>query len=195
MRPFVVVSLLAAAVGFGGLVACAADAKKTEAAAERNSFSNIVTEVGVTPDDAEHVARRTARKEVLDFLRGQQPPLEWRRPTDELDRYVVKDSVQTEKITQEERIPFELGYRYRTTLKVEVKPRDYREILEADYHHELEERHWLVGKILAGLVVLLGTVSLYFRLDEWTKGYYTNWLRIGAATLLASVLGGLLLLP
>lgn len=193
MRPVLVVSVLALAIGFGGLIAGAAETTKTEASANRTSFSTTVTEVGMTPDDAEQVARRAARKVVLEFLRQHNPPLTWRRSAEDLDRFVEKDSVQTEEIADEN---FRnLGFRYRTTLKVEVKPRDYREILESDYHHELEERHWLVGKVLAGLVVLLGTIAVYFRLDEWTKGYYTMWLRLGAATLLASVLGGLLLLP
>lgn len=198
MRPVHYMSLLALAVLLGGLAAHAAADSPRHAAKtdiDRTSFSKTITEFGLSAEDAEQVARKTARTEVKEFLRHQDPPLVWRRPTDELDKFVVKDSVQTEEITEQEQKLRELGFRYRTTLKVEVKPRDYREILEADYQHELEQRHWLVGKALAGLVVLLGTVAVYFRLDEWTKGYYTTWLRLGAATLLASVLGGLTLLP
>jgi hypothetical protein len=35
-------------------------------------------------------------------------------------------------------------------------------------------------KLLACVVALLATVCGYIRLDEWSKGYYTKWLRLAA---------------
>lgn len=35
-------------------------------------------------------------------------------------------------------------------------------------------------KILVGIVALLLTVCGYIRLDEWSKGYYTQWLKLAA---------------
>jgi len=48
----------------------------------------------------------------------------------------------------------------------------------------------LLGKILASLLVLLSAVVGYVRLDEWTKGFYTGWLRL-AAGVFAVVAAGL----
>lgn len=160
---------------------------------ERASFSTVVTEFGVTSEDAEQVAYRSARKQVEEFLQRQSPPITWRRAPEELDRFIDKDSVETEEITDQKLK--DLGFRYRTLLSVNLKPRDFREILETEHQHELEERHWFFAKVLAGVIALLGTVAVYFRLEEWSKGYYTFLLRVVAATVLTAVLGGLLMLP
>jgi hypothetical protein len=53
----------------------------------------------------------------------------------------------------------------------------------------------LLGKILVGLVALLAVVTGYIRLDDWTKGYYTGWLRLAAWGILAVVGTGLFWLP
>ena len=46
---------------------------------------------------------------------------------------------------------------------------------------------FFLGKVLAGMVALLGGVAGYFRLEEATKGYYTTWLRLGVAGLASAV--------
>ena len=53
---------------------------------------------------------------------------------------------------------------------------------------------WLLGKIMAGLVLLLATISTYVRLDDYSKGYYSGWLRFASIVAAAGV-GLLLLLP
>jgi len=47
--------------------------------------------------------------------------------------------------------------------------------------------------MLVSVVVLLGAVSGYYRLEEATKGYYTAWLRLGLIGVACAV-GALLLL-
>jgi hypothetical protein len=42
-------------------------------------------------------------------------------------------------------------------------------------------------KFLVGIVALLVTACGYIRLDEWSKGYYTKWLRLAADGCIAEV--------
>ena len=44
-------------------------------------------------------------------------------------------------------------------------------------------------------LALFATVGLYYRFDERTKGYYTNWLRMGAFALLSVAGYGIVHLP
>jgi len=50
-----------------------------------------------------------------------------------------------------------------------------------------EKRMVFLVKFLAGIVALLLTVCGYIRLDEWSKGYYTKWLRLVAIGCIATV--------
>ena len=50
-----------------------------------------------------------------------------------------------------------------------------------------EERMEFAARGLGVLTVLLGVIAAYIRLDEWTKGYYTRWLAVGAAGFLTAV--------
>ena len=43
---------------------------------------------------------------------------------------------------------------------------------------------WL-ARVVAGLVALLAAVAGYIRLEEWSKGYYTGWLKLAAAVAVA----------
>jgi hypothetical protein len=36
-------------------------------------------------------------------------------------------------------------------------------------------------------LALLGMVVVFFRLDEWTKGYLTRWLMVGGIMLSAAI--------
>ena len=49
----------------------------------------------------------------------------------------------------------------------------------------------LLSKIHLGLVLLLALIPAYFRLDEWTKGCYTRWLRFALLSLVAALGAGL----
>jgi hypothetical protein len=42
-------------------------------------------------------------------------------------------------------------------------------------------------KFLVGIVALLVTACGYIRLDEWSKGYYTKWLKLAAVGCIAAV--------
>jgi hypothetical protein len=154
-------------------------------------FSKTITEVGVTPEDAEKLAVRKAREELITFLQQQEPPVGWQPTTADVERFIPDTSKKPREIDGKSR---DLGLRSEMTLTVQLTAAEYTGILQTEQKHITEARHWLLAKIVAGLVALLGTIAVYFRLDEWTKGYYTTWLRMAAGMFLSAVLGGLLLL-
>jgi hypothetical protein len=51
----------------------------------------------------------------------------------------------------------------------------------------MRSRMVFLVKFLAGIVALLATVCGYLRLDEWSKGYYTKWLRLAAVGCVGAV--------
>jgi hypothetical protein len=142
-----------------------------------------VTAWGKTPQDGNEVALDKALKEVESYLARQDPPVHWKPSRDWVDRNLVKTRHQEVKVLNDE----DLGDGYDVTLKVEVGPKQYREILERDREERVKQRDLLLARILAGVVALLVAVVGYLRLDEATKGYYTLWLRLGALGLVGAV--------
>jgi hypothetical protein len=149
-----------------------------------------VTAWGKTPQDGNEVALETAREEVHDYLARQDPPVQWNPSRDWVDKNLVKTRHQEVKNHEE---PL-LGEGYDVTLKVEVGPKQYREILEKDREQRVQQRELLLARVLAGVVALLVAAVAYLRLDEATKGYYTLWLRLGALGLVGAVAAALVVL-
>jgi hypothetical protein len=79
-------------------------------------------------------------------------------------------------------------------LKVVVNPETWKQIQKeirlAEDRKRLKvtkSRMVFLVKLLAGIVALLVTAFGYIRLDEWSKGYYTKWLRLAAVGCVATV--------
>jgi len=65
-----------------------------------------------------------------------------------------------------------------------------KEVRQAEEDNRLQlmrTRMVFLVKLLAGLVALLATICGYLRLDEWSKGYYTKWLRLAAVGCVGAV--------
>jgi hypothetical protein len=144
-----------------------------------------VKEGGQTLDDAEEMAQKRALKEIQSFLEQQSPPIRW-QPTPEW----IKDQQQPllkNRTTEEGTLPTSGLHVHWVSYDVQLTPQAYRKILENDRQLTMQERQFLLGKILAGLVAVFTAFAGYYRLEEATKGYYTNWLRLGAVGLVAAV--------
>jgi hypothetical protein len=103
-----------------------------------------------------------------------QVPQSWAPPVQLLQAMVTKTDVKE--------IPREYGPMYVATLTYDSSP-PRREALVATYNHELvRNRMMMMGGALLFILIALGAVSGYIRADEATKGYYTNRLRMLAAT-------------
>jgi hypothetical protein len=158
----------------------------TQPVAEEQTFPlwNI-KEAGQTLDDADEMAQEKALKEILSYLARQSPPVRWQP-----DLAWIKDQKQavlTHKTVEEGDLPDSGLHAHWVSYDVQMTPQAYRKILENDRQLTMQERQLLLGKILAGLVAVFTAFAGYYRLEEATKGYYTNWLRLGALGLLAAV--------
>jgi hypothetical protein len=189
MRPIFVVSLLALMVLLASLRGPSShaaprpprdDDRKPAAENVKKTAPWKVTGYGKTIQDAEQDALERAHKEVLDYLAGLNPPVEWQPSVDYVARKLVK---QREEDGPKMR---EFGPVYEMTLTIDVASnQQQQDILKHDRQHRMEVRQLVLLKIVGGLVALLAVVAVYFRLEEYTKGYYTLWLRLLGLGLIA----------
>jgi hypothetical protein len=141
----------------------------------------VVVGRGEESDDAYQDALEKAQKKVTEYLRARSPPVQWTPKTGEIGR-LVKDQKEEEP----PRDVKELGLNHQTTLRVDISPEDFKKILQFDGRERMEERLLFLLKGLAAVVAVLAAIAGYIRLDEWSKGYYTGWLRLGAAGFVAA---------
>jgi hypothetical protein len=139
-------------------------------------------------EDARTMALERAHQKVLLYLQQHHPRVEWIPDQDYIHQHLVKE--------RPNKPPTDLdGLKVEhRELDVAITPDDWRDILQHDSQYRMDQRLLWVGAGLAGLVVLFGAIAGYIRLDEWSKGYYTWWLRFGALGFLGVAGAGLMLL-
>lgn len=148
----------------------------------------LTTEVvSETPHDSLAAARRDAlqraQQAVAAFLREQDPPIHWTPSLEFIEQLVT--SVHHEQ--QDLRDDPSFGcIMYRERLAVRLTEADLYRIILLERDHRSEQRMLLLARIVAVIVVLTGTVSLYIQLDDWTRGFMTVWLRTIAVILAAA---------
>ncbi len=122
---------------------------------------------------------RTVVDEVLhdEVARG------WKAPDHLLD-FMIRE-VKVEPIVRD------YGTVYEATLKADLSPRNRDVVIHAYRQEEVRKRLWILGAILAAVLVVLAVISGYIKADEATKGYYTTRLRGVAIAALGA--GGALL--
>jgi hypothetical protein len=157
-------------------------------------------------------ALQEAQRKVTGFLLDQDPPVRWMPPISFIKRELVKDMPEEkDKVFNDQKGELEEiainGHRayqeirelhgpnnlpktaHRVCLKIGITPEAWGKILEEQRNDlvrqrnsVMKERMLFLLKIMGGLVALMATVAGYIRLDEWSRGYYTNWLRLAALT-------------
>ncbi len=177
-------------------------------------------EMRVSQEDALADALEKAQVKVRGFLLEQDPPIRWVPLISFIRRELVKDREipeEGEAFKGEEPKICEIsvnGHRafeekwkvkddadvkelHRVSLNVRITSGAWEKILEEQRndlvrqrHSVMKERMLFLLKIMGGLVVLLATVAGYVRLDEWSKGYYTNWLRLAVLSCAGVVAAG-----
>jgi hypothetical protein len=143
----------------------------------------------VTTDEAWEAALTQAQSKLVEHLHSQSPPVEWVPTTKFIhDKMVTRSAEDTQELND----PIPVTMR-RVRLEIELKPQVMREIREKDRDYRVRQRMITVGMGLGVLVLFLAGISAYLRFDDWSKGYYTTWLKVGAlAFVLAAGLGLLL---
>ncbi|MFL5342729.1 MAG: hypothetical protein ACJ8F7_21565 [Gemmataceae bacterium] len=132
-------------------------------------------------EEAWNDALEKATTQLRLYLLERRPSIEW-RPTPEFIRSnkIVKQSEDRE--VTDSAVP-NMPPMHQVSLQLAVTPEDLKLIQREDHKYRVEQRLWLAGRGLGGLVLLLGALAGYMRLDELTKGYFTFPLRAAALVL------------
>lgn len=119
-----------------------------------------------------------ARLDLIDYLRTQDPPIEW-TPSEAYVRGLLRKGTKVEpkNFTSEDG---EKRTKYRCVGTFEMTPAIRADLVHHDRDFRAEDRMGYAGRALAIAVALLLAVTGYLRMDEATKGYYTGWLRLAA---------------
>jgi hypothetical protein len=142
---------------------------------------------GETREEAEEDALKKAGVLVMQYFAEQHAPMSWTLDLQYVRTRLMKSSEEAEP----KKLPDGLGLWRKVKVQVVLNSDDRDDILRQDREFRMHDREFFLGKILLVLVALLTAVAGYFRLDEATKGYYTGWLRLGAAGLVGAAAMGL----
>jgi hypothetical protein len=135
---------------------------------------------GLTRADAKEDALERVRELVVSLLRERRPDLKWTPSASYLRESGMARDFQDDPNYPSER----LGPHYRVAVQVNVTEQDIRKMLHQDL---LQHRHELTAKVLAALVALLAVLAGFFRLEDTTRGYYTNTLRVGLVACITAI--------
>lgn len=140
-----------------------------------------VTGRGATRSDAEEIALNEACAAVKTYL-NDQLHLRWNPSQQYFQKYVKTQMVKDVKYEGTHQVAG-LGTVHEVSLRVEMSPENHKDLMRRD-------RLFLFAKLLGIAVALLATGAVYIRLDEFSKGYYTAWLRLVAITIAAGTCTG-----
>jgi hypothetical protein len=130
--------------------------------------------ISATENRAREEARKELDRNVTEWLEALNVPRSWQPPASQIDAMILETKVKP--------VVKDYGTLYEAELRVDVSP-DRRASLVAAYHRQLVQGRLVVlGGTLAFLLTCLAAITGYIRADEATKGYYTNRLRLLAAT-------------
>jgi hypothetical protein len=159
-------------------------------------------------------ALQVADAKLVEYLRQFRPDINW--PQRDIRAFVMRmnDDLKTDTPMLEESNRETLKKKFgidlsSEELKSEIGDKQFwvaevqlnltREIKEDLLYKlrldEAKQRQWWMAKLMLAALALFGTLGLYYRFDERTKGYYTNWLRVGALAMLALAGYGIVHLP
>lgn len=142
---------------------------------------------GTTPTEAEQSALERAEEQVSAYLLEHHGPLGW-TPTAAFLRQAGMVRVvggPSEVILERSGKVFEVR------LEVHLLPVHLEEILQMARRSRVQERHQLTALLLAAVLIGLAVLSIYLRLEEASRGYYTGLLRLAALAVVGVTLAGL----
>jgi hypothetical protein len=143
---------------------------------------------GETALGAETVAQERAQQKVEEELSERFAATGWQPPADKVKtRYLLEKGVI--RSVKTERVKVDGAERWRAIYHVEINNSYLSTLKEIAREQRMIERHFLLARVLAAVVVVLLAVFGYLRLEDATRGYYTRALRLGAVGLV--VLAGL----
>ena len=143
---------------------------------------------GTSREQAIQKGLAEAQKKLIEFLREQSPAIAW-VPTPEYIR------LQLVKHIEDKQYDTGVGMNPAVDMRVEVRANQVAEMRKIDHRLRVNGRLESMSRLLAIVVTALAAVSGYIRADLWSKGSYTNLLRLGLTAVLALVSIGVWYLP
>lgn len=141
-------------------------------------------EYRTAPEQARQDVLEKAQRFVVAWLREIRPDSRWEPSIHFLwERGILRNQkTETVKIDLGNIVDKKDVY----TASVDVVINDYSQayLLREVRCTEAVERQWGLARLFLATVVLLGALAGYYWFDELSKGYYTNWLRVGLAGVL-----------
>jgi hypothetical protein len=129
-----------------------------------------------TLEEARASAILAAQRELASVLRQFDPPVD-RVP----DEAVIRDKMVTGWGAPEPSTALHPDDVYhRLTVDVSLRPEHVRSLRNEE---RIVETAWVIG----GATLLLAVVALFLRVEEWTKGFLTRWLILGAVGVAALI--------
>jgi hypothetical protein len=152
--------------------------------------------------DAEEYALKKAQSWVGEFLQKHRG-FTWVPPVSYVRKNLVKGKAQRLEADDRQVVNGPEGHQECWGLTVAVTPNTFEEMVRLahdDRARELRrerevrmgERMGILAKLLLALVALVAAFAGYLRLEDWTKGYYTWWLRAAVIGFLSCVALGLM---
>jgi hypothetical protein len=140
---------------------------------------------GADPESAEQNAYGAAAVALGQWLAENRPDITGWEPTAEYIRQ--RDMARADGDPQDVDFnPPVGGFKSakEVRLNVEIRPQNLEEMAEIARHARMDQRQAWAGRGLAGAVAVLLVVAGLLHLEEWTRGYYSRLLRVGAVVLL-----------
>src|SRR5216683_886620 len=159
------------------------------AAASRGYFtSQEVKGYGETPDDAKEAALDIAQAEASKYFRLHVPAIgDWMPSQASLLNKKVIGLIDDPQQVENQGLA---RATYEVKAKVEITPKSLQELTTEARTDRMHDRHLILARILAGIVVVLLVMSGYLRLEDATRGYYTTMLRLAAVGVVGVVVAG-----
>jgi hypothetical protein len=145
-----------------------------------------VTAEGSSPQAARQEAIRIASERVTEYMRKRFPDFRYVPTTKFMVEHRLVDDGNSEKKEPKGAIATSLTSPDEWTmhtLSIDLREPQVEQLLSEDRHERGVERLWEAGHVLSGLIVMLIAFVGYVRLDDWTKGYFSLPLKLGALTL------------
>lgn len=146
-------------------------------------WPRTVDGLGATEKEAQQDAQSKAVKRVNECLKAQDAPLNaWQADEEYVRKHVLDGPGQAG-----DDIKLDVGPRMKVWIQPLREP-DLSDLMARSQVAQRQslsvERQTLAGYALAALSALLAVAWGYLRLDEWTGGRISSWLRIGAIALI-----------
>jgi hypothetical protein len=156
--------------------------EETLAKADARGVRVLVGQLSATEEKARQSLRRRISEETTKWLAGDVAP-GWEPPADAIAQMTLAGYIQpvAESLNDVSKDLDDLYTLYRAGARLDFSPGRRAQVVAAYEHDLVRDRMLKGGGVLAFVLFALAVLAGYIRVDESTKGYYTNRLRMLAA--------------